>query len=73
MMPGMSLSQTSAATSGATSRGPNALLSRGVAGVAGRMQVYTLPGSVKAVDEYTGEILKTLKHLLLMLHGMDVH
>jgi molybdopterin adenylyltransferase len=52
---------------------PNALLSRGVAGVMGQTLVYTLPGSVKAVDEYMTEILKTLQHLIYMLHGIDVH
>jgi len=52
---------------------PNALLSRGVAGVMGQTLVYTLPGSVKAVNEYMEEILKTLKHLIYMLHGLDAH
>ncbi len=52
---------------------PNALLSRGVAGVMGESQVYSLPGSVKAVREYMGEILKTLEHLIFMLHGIDTH
>jgi molybdopterin biosynthesis enzyme MoaB len=52
---------------------PNALLSRSVAAVLGQTLVYTLPGSVKAVDEYTGEILKTLEHSLLMLRGLDMH
>ena len=52
---------------------PNALLSRGVAGVAGDSLVYALPGSVKAVNEYLHEIFKTLKHLIYMLHGIDVH
>ena len=52
---------------------PNALLSRGIAGVMGQTLVYTLPGSVKAVDEYMTEILKTLQHLIYMLHGVDVH
>jgi len=52
---------------------PNALLSRSVAGVAGRMLVFALPGSVKAVAEYIAEIEKTLEHLLLMLHGLDAH
>ena len=55
------------------SRKPNALLSRGVAAVAGTTQIYTLPGSVRAVREYAGEILKTLEHLIFMLHGIDVH
>ncbi len=52
---------------------PNALLSRGVAGVLGETLVYTLPGSVRAVNEYLGEIFKTLKHLIYMLHGLDAH
>jgi molybdenum cofactor synthesis domain-containing protein len=52
---------------------PNALLSRGVAGLMGQTFVYTLPGSVKAVNEYMEEILKTFNHLLLMLHGIDAH
>ena len=52
---------------------PNALLSRGMAGVAGDSLVYALPGSVKAVNEYLHEIFKTLKHLIFMLHGIDVH
>lgn len=52
---------------------PNALLSRGVAGVAGECLVYTLPGSVKAVEEYLSEILKTLRHTFEMLHGIDTH
>ena len=49
---------------------PNALLSRSVAGVAGRTLVYALPGSPRAVREYLGEILKTLEHLLLMVRGV---
>ncbi len=52
---------------------PNALLSRSVAGVAGKTQIYALPGSVRAVTEYMGEIFKTLEHLLFMLHRLDVH
>lgn len=52
---------------------PNALLSRGVAGVMDDSLVYTLPGSVKAVKEYMTEILKTLQHLVFMLHGIDAH
>ena len=54
-------------------RKPNALLSRSVAGLAGTMQVYALPGSVRAVEEYTGEILKTLEHAILMAHGINAH
>jgi molybdenum cofactor synthesis domain-containing protein len=52
---------------------PNALLSRGIAGVMGNSLVYTLPGSVKAVNEYMTEILKTMQHLIYMLHGIDAH
>jgi molybdopterin biosynthesis enzyme MoaB len=52
---------------------PNALLSRSVAAVMGQTLVYTLPGSVKAVDEYMGEIVKTLDHLVFTLHGLDTH
>jgi molybdopterin adenylyltransferase len=52
---------------------PNALLSRGVAGIAGKSLLYTLPGSVKAVDEYMNEILKTLKHTIMMQYGIDSH
>jgi molybdenum cofactor synthesis domain-containing protein len=52
---------------------PNALLSRGVAGVTGKSLIYTLPGSLKAVDEYMLEIIKTLKHTVLMQYGIDTH
>lgn len=52
---------------------PRAWLSRSVAGVSGRMLVYALPGSVRAAEEYLGEITGTLEHLLLMIHGVDAH
>ncbi len=52
---------------------PNALLSRGVAGLIGSTFIYTLPGSVKAVNEYMNEILKTMEHLVYMLRGIDIH
>ncbi len=52
---------------------PNALLSRSVAGVAGTTQLYALPGSVRAVEQYLHEILKTLEHLFFMVRGEDVH
>jgi molybdenum cofactor synthesis domain-containing protein len=52
---------------------PNALLSRGVAGVMGKSLIYTLPGSVRAVNEYMTEILKTLKHTIYMQYGVDSH
>ena len=52
---------------------PSALLSRSVAGTIGNTLIYTLPGSVKAVREYTEDILRTLPHSLLMLHGINAH
>jgi molybdopterin adenylyltransferase len=52
---------------------PGALLSRSVAGIKGRMLVYAIPGSVKAVKEYMAEILKTIEHAVRMLHGIDAH
>lgn len=52
---------------------PSALLSCGIAGMAGKTQIYTLPGSVRATEEYLGEILKTLEHIIFMAHGLDVH
>jgi molybdenum cofactor synthesis domain-containing protein len=52
---------------------PSALLSRSVAGVMGKSLVYTLPGSVRAVNEYMAEISKSLMHMMYMLHGLDVH
>lgn len=52
---------------------PNALLSRGVAGIKNQTLVYTLPGSVKAVNEYMTEILKTFEHLVYMMNGLDLH
>ena len=52
---------------------PAALLSRGVAGIMGKSLIYTLPGSVKAVEEYMTEILKTLKHTIFMQYGIDKH
>jgi molybdenum cofactor synthesis domain-containing protein len=55
------------------SQKPNALISRAVAGVIGGTLIYTLPGSVKAVDEYCSEIFPVLEHSILMLHGIDAH
>lgn len=52
---------------------PNALLSRGVAGILNMALIYTLPGSLKAVEEYMDEILKTLKHTVYMQYGIDTH
>lgn len=52
---------------------PNALITRSVAGVIGESLVFTLPGSVKAVDEYCSEILPVLRHCFMMIHGIDSH
>ncbi len=51
-------------------RNPNACLSRSIAGVMKGTVIYTLPGSVRAVEEYMEEILKTMEHLILMIHGL---
>jgi molybdopterin adenylyltransferase len=55
------------------STNPNALISRSVAGMSGTTPVFALPGSVRAVNEYLDEILPLLRHLLLMIHGIDSH
>lgn len=52
---------------------PNALASRSIAGVMGKTLIFTLPGSVKAVNEYLQEIFRSLNHLVFMLHGLDSH
>ena len=52
---------------------PNALISRSVAGLMNNTMVFTLPGSVRAVNEYMSEITKVLRHLILMLNGIDAH
>ncbi len=52
---------------------PNALLSRSVAAVKNKTLIYTLPGSVKAVGEYTPQILKTMEHCIHTLNGLDLH
>jgi len=52
---------------------PNALITRSIAGVINNTMVYCLPGSVKAVTEYTNEILKTIDHIFLMLNNIDNH
>ncbi|TSA25886.1 MAG: MogA/MoaB family molybdenum cofactor biosynthesis protein, partial [Bacteroidetes bacterium] len=50
-----------------------ALLSRSIAGIAGKTLIFTLPGSVRAVNEYMEEITKSLMHMVYMLHGLDAH
>ncbi len=52
---------------------PNALASRSIAGVMNESLIFTLPGSVKAINEYMTEILPTIHHLVFMLHGIDRH
>ena len=52
---------------------PGARLSRSVAGVVGRTQLYALPGSPRAVEEYVGVILETLEHVARMIHAIDAH
>jgi molybdopterin adenylyltransferase len=52
---------------------PNALVSRSIAGVLGQSLIFSLPGSVRAVDEYMTEIVKSIMHLIYMLHGLDRH
>lgn len=49
---------------------PSALLSRGVAGMIGNSLVFTLPGSMKAVQEYCDEILNIVDHAFLMINGI---
>jgi molybdenum cofactor synthesis domain-containing protein len=52
---------------------PNALVSRSIAGVAGKTLIYALPGNPKAVKEYTDEIFKTVEHSFRMLYNIDEH
>jgi len=53
---------------GATNRA--ALLSRSIAGQSGNSLIFTLPGSVKAVQEYLAEICTNLEHLIYMRMGL---
>ncbi len=52
---------------------PNALLSRGIAGILGNALIFTLPGSVRAVNEYLDVIIPALHHAVYMQYGVDVH
>ncbi|MEI7526439.1 MAG: molybdenum cofactor synthesis domain-containing protein [Mariniphaga sp.] len=52
---------------------PNALISRSIAGVAGKTLIYALPGNPKAVREYSDEIFKTVEHSFRMLSNIDEH
>lgn len=51
----------------------NALLSRSICGTHGKMLIFALPGSPKAVREYLDEINRVLFHMLLMVHGINAH
>lgn len=48
---------------------PNAMLSRGVAGIRGRSLVINLPGSEKAVRENIAVVLPALRHALEKIGG----
>lgn len=50
---------------------PMAILSRGLAGIAGTTLVVNLPGSVKAVDEGLDVLLPLLPHILDQIRGGD--
>jgi len=52
---------------------PGALLSRSIAGTINKTFVFALPGSVKAVKEYTEEIVKILEHSIFMLYDISQH
>lgn len=52
---------------------PNALLSRGIAGIIGNALIFTLPGSVRAVNEYLDVIIPVLHHAVQMQYGIDSH
>ncbi|MCP4547624.1 MAG: molybdenum cofactor synthesis protein [bacterium] len=52
---------------------PAALLSRSVAAMIDSTLVFALPGSVRAVQEYVAEILKSIEHMVFMVHGLDNH
>ncbi|MCC6270899.1 MAG: MogA/MoaB family molybdenum cofactor biosynthesis protein [Microbacteriaceae bacterium] len=50
---------------------PMAILSRGLAGIAGTTLVVNLPGSVKAVDEGLDVLIPLLPHILDQVRGGD--
>ena len=52
---------------------PAALISRSIAGVTGRTLVYCLPGSIRAVEEYSRVILPTIVHSIRMILAIDDH
>ena len=52
---------------------PRALLSRSIAGTIDQTLVFSLPGGIKAVNEYMKEINKNLLHCIYMVNGIDSH
>jgi molybdopterin biosynthesis enzyme MoaB/MOSC domain-containing protein YiiM len=50
---------------------PTALLSRGIAGITDKTQIYTLPTNETSTAEYLTEIFKILEHVIFMLHGLE--
>ena len=52
---------------------PNALLSRGLAGVRGRSLVLNLPGSVAGATESLNAVLAALPHAVAVLRGEPGH
>lgn len=52
---------------------PQALLSRSLAGIKGKTQIYCIPGSARAAQEYMDEILTHYHHILNMLYEIDEH
>ncbi|HEV2819845.1 MAG TPA: MogA/MoaB family molybdenum cofactor biosynthesis protein [Solirubrobacteraceae bacterium] len=54
-------------------RTPMGMLSRGVAGIAGRTLIVNFPGNPKAIDEVFPVIAPTLAHAVDTLGGRSVH
>ena len=52
---------------------PDGMLSRGVAGIAGRTLIVNLPGSPKAVTELFGVLAPVLDHAVATLDGHSRH
>ena len=50
---------------------PHGMLSRGIAGIAGRTLIVNLPGSVKGAEESLEVIAPALRHAIELLHGAD--
>jgi len=50
---------------------PNAILSRGIAGIAKKSLVITLPGNKETINDYMNEVKKTLLFSIFMIQGID--